>query len=56
MTPLEYRAAKSRLGLTHPALARALGVSERTSAQYAKTGAPERVRLALETLIREAKS
>lgn len=54
MTPADYRAAIQSLGLTQAQAANKLGVSLRTSNEYARRGAPERVRLALDALKSQA--
>lgn len=43
------------LGYSHPRMAKELGVSLRTTNNYARKGAPETVALAIETLKRRRK-
>ena len=56
MTPSEFRAARKRLGLTVPEMAKALGVGTRTINRYNGPGPiPKMAELAVEALERRAK-
>lgn len=50
MTAEEYRTILARLGWTHAQAAAALGVSERSSFNYARRGTPKAIALALRAL------
>lgn len=50
MSADEYRTILERLGWTHAQAAAALGVTERTSFNYARRGAPKAVALALRAI------
>lgn len=43
MTPTDYRAAIKRLGFNQVTVAPVLGITDRTSRRYARTGPPETV-------------
>ena len=51
MTAEDYRSVLGRLGWTHAQAAAALGITERTSFNYARNGAPKVVELALRALV-----
>jgi hypothetical protein len=51
MSAEEYRTILHQLGWTHAQAAAALGVTERTSFNYARRGAPTAVALALRALL-----
>ena len=52
MTPLQYRAAIEKLGLSQRKAGTFLGAAERTSRRWAKDGPPEAVAKLLRLMIR----